>query len=327
MRMLHWRGSATIAAVGLALLVGSAVFAVTHTTDKPTYAIDPIVLSVSSLDAHGDTVDTGFRALAVIKDAKGTVVFEPPAPLRRLVQLAWKLQSPFYDGAGDLDNEEAHANAWTAAREQAGLDAQRGLMIHGAVRPPLEVGDIVMPQPGEHNVRSGPILNLFSGTSVRVLRGGEPTSVALPADYDFSGMQLVQTGASPHAPIVDAVIGHQGSSGGVAMALAYLQALTPGDLTGGRVIAATGTLRPTGSGWAIMPIGSATEKARSAAATGVDLLIVAPENEDEARAGARGSDLKVAAFTNLKAAVTYLCETGGTSSACDLSPSAVRPHR
>ena len=83
---------------------------------------------------------------------------------------------------------------------------------------------------------------------------------------------------------VDADTGDLGGpSAGLAFALAATDVLTEGDLTGGRVVAATGELSPSGD---VLPVGRVAEKARAAAGAGAEVLIVPAANADEAAAAA-----------------------------------------
>ena len=62
-----------------------------------------------------------------------------------------------------------------------------------------------------------------------------------------------------------------GPSAGLAMTLAILDDLTPGDLTGGKRVAVTGTIDPEGN---VGEIGGIEQKAVAAQAAGAQLFIV-----------------------------------------------------
>ena len=65
-----------------------------------------------------------------------------------------------------------------------------------------------------------------------------------------------------------------GPSAGMMIALAIYDALTPADLTGGHIIAGTGTIALTTDGKAIIgPIGGIEEKVRAAASHGADIFL------------------------------------------------------
>ncbi len=80
-----------------------------------------------------------------------------------------------------------------------------------------------------------------------------------------------------------------GPSAGLAYALELLDVLTPGELTGGRVVAATGDLRPDGT---VGPIGGVAQKAITVRRAGATVFLVPRDNLEEARTRA-GDDLRV----------------------------------
>ncbi len=98
-----------------------------------------------------------------------------------------------------------------------------------------------------------------------------------------------------------------GPSAGLAFALEVIDALTPGDLTGGQRVAATGTIELDGS---VGRVGGVAQKTAAAAQTGIDLLLVPGAEVDEARRLAR-EGLAVEAVDNLSGALRVLAEHGG----------------
>jgi PDZ domain-containing protein len=74
-----------------------------------------------------------------------------------------------------------------------------------------------------------------------------------------------------------------GPSAGLAYALEVLDVLTPGELTGGIPVAATGDLRPDGT---VQPVGGVGQKAVSAARAGARVFLVPRQNLQVARAHA-----------------------------------------
>lgn len=102
-----------------------------------------------------------------------------------------------------------------------------------------------------------------------------------------------------------------GASGGLALTLGVLDALTSGDLTGGHRVAVSGSIFVTGHVGDIDGIAQKTAAARSA---GARYLLVAPRNYDEAVAHA-GGKLEVLKVANLDEAIAALGRIGG-----DLGP-------
>lgn len=103
-----------------------------------------------------------------------------------------------------------------------------------------------------------------------------------------------------------------GPSGGLMFALAFADAITPGDLTGGHAIAGTGTLSPSG---AVGPISGIREKVAGAARHGVQVFF-APATEAALAREAAPRSMTVVPVRSYTAALRWLCDHGGRSSVC-----------
>ena len=79
-----------------------------------------------------------------------------------------------------------------------------------------------------------------------------------------------------------------GPSAGLMWALGVSDVLTPGDLTGGRVIAGTGAIGPDGT---VYPIGGVQEKVVTAKAHGATVFFVPVQDAADARRAATGITL------------------------------------
>lgn len=102
-----------------------------------------------------------------------------------------------------------------------------------------------------------------------------------------------------------------GPSAGLAFTLTLIDELTPGELTGGRDIAVTGTIALDGS---VGAIGGLRQKASAVAQTGVDVFLVPAAQSDGDLAAARaagGDDLEIIPVATLEEALTVLEELGG----------------
>lgn len=97
-----------------------------------------------------------------------------------------------------------------------------------------------------------------------------------------------------------------GPSAGLGLALAIVDLLTPGELTGGRRVAVTGAISPDGR---VEPVGGIVHKTRAAAAADAEVLIVPTANYDEAKAVA--GHLRVVAVDSLDDALDALERVGG----------------
>ncbi len=99
-----------------------------------------------------------------------------------------------------------------------------------------------------------------------------------------------------------------GPSAGLAMTLSILDRLTPGELTGGVPVAATGTIESDGS---VGDVGGVAQKTAGVKAAGAKLFLVPPGEERDARA--RAGKLPVVAVHNLAEALAALRRYGGQS--------------
>jgi PDZ domain-containing protein len=106
-----------------------------------------------------------------------------------------------------------------------------------------------------------------------------------------------------------------GPSAGLAFTLALLDELTPGSLTGGESVTATGTMDVVGR---VGPVGGVTQKTAAVRRAGDTLFLVPPDEFEEAEAAA-GDDLEVVAVSTLDEALAALEEHGGDVDALEES--------
>lgn len=102
-----------------------------------------------------------------------------------------------------------------------------------------------------------------------------------------------------------------GPSAGLAFTLGIIDELSNGDLTGGRSIAATGTIAPTG---AVGDVGGVQQKAVAVRRAGATVFLVPPQELAAARSGAAGH-LRVVPVSTLGEALRVLRSLGGHVSA------------
>lgn len=114
-----------------------------------------------------------------------------------------------------------------------------------------------------------------------VLRAGKPVSVEVtPKVVDGANRVGIFPGVGFQFPFevtvnIDESIG--GPSAGLMFALAIYDTLTPGSLTGGDIVAGTGTIDQAG---AVGPIGGIAQKVAAARDAGADLFLVPADNCD-----------------------------------------------
>lgn len=100
-----------------------------------------------------------------------------------------------------------------------------------------------------------------------------------------------------------------GPSAGLAFTLAVIDALTPGELTGGAKVAVTGTIELDGSVGAVSGVAQKTVAVRD---SGAKVFIVPASEADEARSRA-GDDLTIVPVATLDEALVALAELGGNA--------------
>jgi PDZ domain-containing protein len=100
-----------------------------------------------------------------------------------------------------------------------------------------------------------------------------------------------------------------GPSAGLAFTLAVLDVLTPGELTGGHRVAATGTMSLDGS---VGPVGGGPQKGIAVRDAGYEVFLVPTDELEEVRE-AVGDDVEVIAVDTLDDALEALAGLGGNA--------------
>lgn len=101
-----------------------------------------------------------------------------------------------------------------------------------------------------------------------------------------------------------------GPSAGLAFTLAVMDVLTPGELTGGAQVAATGEIALDGS---VLPIGGIRQKTTSVIRSGAEVFLVPRLDYPDALDVARGSGLRVEAVDTIDDALAVLAGLGGNA--------------
>lgn len=97
-----------------------------------------------------------------------------------------------------------------------------------------------------------------------------------------------------------------GPSAGLALTLLVLDVLTPGELTGGKRVAVTGSIRLDGS---VGDVGGVAQKSAAARDAGAEIIMVPSALVDEAKSGA--GEVPVLGVENLEDALEALAAQGG----------------
>jgi Lon-like protease len=227
----------------------------------------------------------------------------------------------------------ATAVALTAAGYKVGVE--RGLVVSDLVDnlPAIKVlnwGDVILTADGytvtDAVALSAAIAKRAVGAQVvlGILRAGKSMTVHVGVASDH-GRRLIGVMVSPRFTFpmkvnVDTT-GIGGPSAGLAMSLAILDDLTPGDLTGGTRVAVTGTIDAAGN---VGEIGGIEQKAVAARAAHVSLFIVpqcSPDDPPTYLAGCKadltraikraGSKIKVMPVSTFTQALAVLRSAGG----------------
>jgi PDZ domain-containing protein len=158
-----------------------------------------------------------------------------------------------------------------------------------------------------------------AGTDVviGILRDGHNQTVHVPV-IDANGTSLigVSTALRYKIPLNISLDTSDvsGPSAGLAMALAIIDVLTPGELTGGKPVAVTGTIDPEGN---VGEIGGLPQKAVVARTAGAKIFIVPACSDDSCRqdlATARkrvGKNVELRTVSTLAEALKVLHDAGG----------------
>lgn len=148
---------------------------------------------------------------------------------------------------------------------------------------------------------------------LRITRGTTLTNVSVTTAADANGKTIIGiTGftATPRYKYpVDITINPgdvSGPSAGLAFALGIVDDMTPGDLTGGKKIAVTGTIGPDGT---VGAVGGVRQKTVTAKNAGAQLLLVPADEVEEAKSA--GVEIRVIGVRTLDDALAALTSAGG----------------
>jgi Lon-like protease len=154
------------------------------------------------------------------------------------------------------------------------------------------------------------------------LRDGEAVQLRITSDGGPLGADLVTAWvAQRELEVGTGQVG--GPSTGLMLALTLIDAMTAGDLAGGRRIAGTGTIAADGT---VGPIGGVAAKVAGAQRADADVFLVPPLNGREARRAARRAapplniPIEVVEVSTVTEALHWLCRAGGSSTSCIPSP-------
>jgi len=141
---------------------------------------------------------------------------------------------------------------------------------------------------------------------LRLERDGQPVALEAPLGRGDDGRPLLGVRLTTRVKLPFEIIIDSGRvvgpSAGLAYALELVDVLTPGELTGGMAVAATGDLQPDGT---VGPIGGVEQKTVTVRRAGAKVFLVPSDNLEEARSRA-GDDLQVFAVDSFDDALRVL---------------------
>lgn len=160
-----------------------------------------------------------------------------------------------------------------------------------------------------------PMLNPLSTRALVRAESAEPTIVAaaqttaVHVTTDITSL-ILALGTTPPGVLIP---GNEiGLSSGLAHTLAVLDTLTRGDLTNGKLVAATGTVDSAGN---VGNIGGLVHKLDAAAVAGATVTFV-PAGQAAEAAAVAPEGLVVVSVSSVAEAVHILCARGGVSPLC-----------
>ncbi|MFN2613432.1 MAG: PDZ domain-containing protein [Actinomycetota bacterium] len=228
------------------------------------------------------------------------------------------------------DIEGSKLEAQLAAYQFLGFPAKRlkaerilGVVDGTPAKGKLKPGDVFAAVDGHPTPDQAAVVRWLrakpsgSAVHVTVVRDGKRVSYTVRTEPSGPAMP----GCEPPHPVIGITLGPDyrfpssltidtgdvgGPSGGLVFTLAIIDKLTPGDLTQGHTIAATGQIAVDDKGVAhVLPIGGIREKVASVVASGCDVFVVPKEDLKDALAVAPRS-LTVIGVSTLREAIAAL---------------------
>lgn len=214
----------------------------------------------------------------------------------------------------------SQAEAIAAALRHEGYEVTEAIVIadvraDGAAAGLLERGDVITAVDGAPVSSNADVTAALEGkadtpVTITVDRGGGLVEVVItPRATEVDGETrpllgiLVQGGYDVPVDVTIQLGDVGGPSAGLIFALAIVDKLTPGDLTGGHHLAGSGTI---GSDGVVGPIGGIRQKLYAASDAGAEAFLAHPGNCAEAVGGGVPGDLPVYAVETLDEAITVV---------------------
>jgi PDZ domain-containing protein len=227
--------------------------------------------------------------------------------------------------------QSSQTSAETVALRELGYPTEAGVAAVTTGGPSvgkLAKGDIITTVDGTKVTGAGALTKLIqakpAGTTLTVgyTRGGKAGTAQITTKADAAdktpriGIQVVQEQPHPFKVTIDLdEVG--GPSAGLMFTLGIIDKLRPADLTGGKIIAGTGTMDDDGN---VGPIGGIPQKLVGAKKAGAQIFLVPKDNCAEALKN-KVAGLPMAEVATVDDALTAIqtFTTGGTPKPCSAS--------
>jgi PDZ domain-containing protein len=216
--------------------------------------------------------------------------------------------------------QTSQQDAVVAALREVGVSVPRTVVVQSIVRGApalgrLQAGDTIRAVNGRSITAPEQVGAALQSTPpgktarFRVVREGSTTTVVTPTEAAEDDPDLTMVGIAvgvgydlPFEVNIDVGADIGGPSAGTMFALAIVDKLTPGALTGGAVVAGTGAISYDG---VVGEIGGIQQKILGAADSGADIFLVPRANCAEAL-GADAGDMRLVQVATLHGAVRAL---------------------
>ena len=291
--------------LALGLGVAAAVLPVPYVVESPGPTFNTLgtentkpVISISGRETFPAKGNLDLTTVYVDGGPNGPVsVFEAFSAWLDGSKAVYPEELIFPTGVTKEESQQESAVAMATSQENAVAAALKGLDIRYGQK--LEVADLSDGSASEGKLQKGDVFTSINGkpvTSLEVIQDelaagqGKPAAVVVNRD----GRQVTETVTPAKSPsgryILGVLLQYRftfpfdvkisldkvgGPSAGMMFALGIMDTLTPGDLTGGKHIAGTGTISPDG---VVGPIGGIAVKMDGARADGATMFLAPAAN-------------------------------------------------
>ncbi|MDT0167684.1 S16 family serine protease [Pseudarthrobacter sp. BRE9] len=314
---------AGLAALGLGIAVGTLPVPYVIESPGPTYntlgeSQGHPVINVSGHETYPAAGSLDLTTVYVDGGPTGSVsVLSAFSAWLDRSKAVYPVELIYPTGTTREEAQEQSAVAMATSQENAVASALNELRIPFGQQ--LQAADLSRDSASAGKIQQGDILKSINGKDIRALSviqdelaagRGAPVSVTVERDGRPVTVEVTPKDNGQGRFILGIMLKYQfsfpfqvqisldkvgGPSAGLMFSLGIIDTVTPGDLTGGKHVAGTGTISPDGS---VGPIGGIGQKMRGARSSGATLFLAPAGNCDEV-AGHVPDGLQVVRVENL----------------------------